>query len=273
MEMPNGWYEQADDRRVFRAKTVYGTIMYHLNDRAIKELFFDGIFLFLAKIDEIPTTWEEIEEVTGLNRSKYLDVEINLKNDDILKETEQLITVASKYHSDNIEAMISEALGGYFAESLFKALLERSGKGHFVLKTTEIEIFKQIWKIQETATKERLNPKKASGGDTYWTTERRRELVKKYERLLPVVREARRAYKSLEWMKEEADRRTIIKDQYPNLPDQILERFESKGQRISPQHSTLEYLSPYFDERSVEAMITVINDTRRQNKGRRDSKN
>jgi hypothetical protein len=271
MEMPNGWYKLADGRKVFRAKTVYGTIMYYLDERTIKELFFDGFFLFLAKIDEIPTTWEEIEEVTGMDRSKYLDVEIELENEDIFKESEHLIEIASKYHSDNIEAMISDALGGYFAESLFKALLERAGKGHFILKTTEIEVFKQIWRIQEADTKERINPKKASGRDKYWTPAKCHELVEKYERLLSVVKEARRAYKSLEWIKEETNRRKTVKEQYPDLPDQILERFEMEGQRISPQYLTLGYLSPHFEGRSEEAMITVINDTRRQSKGGKDS--
>ena len=266
MELLPGWNILEDGRRVFRVTTLYGTVMYHLDEKFIKEIFYDAVFLFLAKIEKLPTSFDEVEQMTGIDKSKYEDVEIELDNDDIFRETEQVVDISLKYHTDNVGSMFSDALQAYFDEALFKGLIERADAGHFIFHTTEMGVFKQMWKMRETNMKKRANVKKSSGADIYWTSGKRRKLVKFYERLLPEFREAKKAYKKLTWMKKEEDRQKTIREQYPDLPIPLLKQLEITGIRISPQHVTLEYLSPFFGNRSADAMLAVIRETQRENR-------
>lgn len=269
MNIPEGWLEIEGDKKLFKIKTSFGTLVYCFGDKILDAMFQDAIFLFLAKIDGVPATWDEIEEITGISQSRYENVEIELENGEIFQENEKAIAEATEYFSENVGHMLTEALENFFIELVTKALLNRSGKGHFSFKMTEIKVFEQILKIRNAAIRERIDPKKATAPPTYWTHQRCCRLVKLYDKILAITKEAKKAYKKSEWMTAEV-RRKIITEQFPELPAAIYDEFELKGKSNTPEYLTLGYLRRFFGNRSADALSAVIKKTRREDKRERN---
>jgi hypothetical protein len=121
MDIKDGWREMADGFQLFVLTTERERLIYTVKTNEIENLLGDMIFQFLAKLDNLPTTWSEIEKITGIPAEKYLDVEINLKSGEIIEETEAILDEAVKYFTSNIGEMFTLALDRYIGETFIKA--------------------------------------------------------------------------------------------------------------------------------------------------------
>ncbi len=180
-----------------------------------------------------------------------------------LFEVETKSNEAVKYFVENIDKAVTEAIKYLLIEAVYKFSSVKTDKGFYIYNKTEQKAFDDLLKFRFDEEKKRIRIKRKISGKLYWTPSKKKELLDRYEELLPLTQSARKAYRQLRGFGSE-NRKQSIKSQYPHLPAEILEQITLTSKKISPKNIVLEYLSAQYDKARVNYLHVILNQTRKE---------
>ncbi len=164
---------------------------------------------------------------------------------------------AMKYFGDNLSKAFAANIQDYVDEAFFHAMIKTVGEEDSEPPKTESGIFGDFVKISNSRLKERLDIRKASGRKSEYTDEELREMLSLYELMLPLIQEAKKHYTRV---KDKAGWVQSIIALYPQLPVEIIEKFDQQG--VSPAELALTLVAGRFNRKPTEYLRQMIIQTR-----------
>lgn len=237
-------------------KTKYGTISC-MSHREVQEQEFKNFFIrFFARMEGVPVTLDEISKFIELPGEDALEVIVDNENgSEIVARAEDAVQSALNYFAENINEMFAEALQRYMEETFIRALMHESAD---YVNKTEVDAFNYILRLHGESMRERMKIRKASGRKLKWSDEELQQILETYEWVLPLITEAKKFHKTI------AGRRgwtAAVKALYPQLPINIIERFDHKGDS-SAGALALSLAAEQFGKESSEYLRQRLIETR-----------
>ena len=273
-------YDERNGERFYEVETPYGKIWFITTLEDQKKIFRNMIILhsFVSEGYEIKEgTYGNLifdpsgEETLSKILQRHFDADAG---EYVAKATERAIN----YFADKLPEMFAAAMKGFVEETLLYAVVKAVGETVGKPPQTELSVFKGFSKFDTARTQSRLGIRKSSGRETVLTDERLREMLRFYDSALPLLRAAKKAYRSFqrkrgrESLKEKRRRRSlkekrgwvsVIGESYPQIPTNIIEKLDLGD--ISPSGLALKWTAKKFKVRSSEylrkAIIRIRRDT------------
>lgn len=256
---PDGWLNLADGKDFLKVRTKYGIIMLALEQKSLNEIVEEVAFFSVAEMTDLPKDFEDLEKMTGFKAVEAEDAIIAIDDEDFTKEVQIVTRETAKYIRANLPEMLDKAVWSFIQESLLAAVFKRIDEGFFNFEITQLEAFKKLTNEQFNDLRKRMNISKSAGAEAYWTKDKKQELLELYEKLLPVARTAKQTYRRIQnfegW-------KHIIAEEYPDLPEKIIEGLPGTGKDGEPNFLVLTYASSLFNNASVTYMVKKISEAK-----------
>lgn len=251
-------YAERDGESFHEIETVYGKVWYNTflarqerifrNVSILHMMMSSGVKVDPARIHDLatyPPFEEKLDEWVG---------ETCAPED--IKFIDKMTGKAIKYFSDNLRRMFAANMLSYVEEAFFYGLIKTVGEENPNPPNTESRVFTDFIKIYTSRVKERLDIQKATRKPDR-TDDEMREMLALYESILPVIREAKKDYTSI---KDKSAWVEAIKALYPQLPVDIIEKFDQQG--VSPSELALTMVAERFNTDPTEYLRQLIIKTR-----------
>jgi hypothetical protein len=216
------------------------------NIRNGKPIDFEGLKDIAASID--PSSSYEI----------ILDVDR-----EFLEEQDKIIEGALKLFEEHLPSALAGIAEQHYAETIFRALREYSGRGSYVFQASESELIKELIKHLNRWAKRRLDARPPGGSELTWTTERAEALLLYYESGKERLRDAKTLYKQ---NKHRKNWEAVIKTAHPELPESIISSLASPGKNSEPNYLALVYAARVLEVKPGEYLKKVLTRARHTRK-------
>jgi CRISPR/Cas system CSM-associated protein Csm2 small subunit len=228
----HGFFKKPNGECIYDLKTEFGKVIYMFNIEAMEGLFGRLAFDFLAKLEGLPTTIEEIKERYGIPDETHIDATFELP-EDVKEEVEKAGEYGITYFMDNLAEIFLETFTRVVEETFCRALLSRAGEGYYIFNKTESVVFDEFIKAHGKELKKRMKIRKATGPKVKWTDETNEEMYEFYESLKATIQKAKKQYRQYtkdgnkNWQKD-------IENNFPSLDPQIIKQFGQKDKESEP---------------------------------------
>lgn len=242
----NGIIRHPGGAEIHTKRTIYGTLMFYTNRERLKELLESVMLDFLWQMQYgFPRETEAIRAAANIDIGPDDESEIHVK---ISKEAAEECRLWAEHAMEILSAELRDALEQtlehHIEITMVRALLERSGKGLYKFKVDEKKVIDAVSRDHLKVFKERLGARKRGGSSPRWTPERMDELLTLYDSALEMMRGAKEIYR-----KHKGNKRwgQMVRAAYPELPEDLIERFSGRGQGAEPNELAKEYAARKLD--------------------------
>lgn len=122
---------------------------------------------------------------------------------------------AVKYFIENLDEVVTQAIKYLLIEAVYKFSSVKGDKGFYIHNKTEQKAFDDFLSFRFGEEKKRIRIKRKTSGKLYWTPSKKRELLDRYEELLPLTQSAKKKYRQVLDLHPQNPKQSL-KNLYPN---------------------------------------------------------
>lgn len=257
----NGILETPDGQYMFRLQTDYGLAAYMLKKSVLKNIFRNFFIHFFLTRNKIPADLDEIKKILNLSAGEYIDATYEIDDRELASEIEMAVMKSMEYFIGNIHEMFDETMQRYMEEAFLQTIFGSNPSEYLAIDRTQMDIFNEVFKIHRESMKRRINVKDARGNTPEWTPAMKRELLDYYESILPVIRKAKKFYRSV---KRQHNWQFLVKTAYPQLSNETIAHLSFRGKTAEPAEIAYQMASSHFNSKSIEYLKKLTQDARQE---------
>lgn len=282
---PKNLAELLGENRVFEIITPYGFLVFCFKNDRQKNIFETLAKMYIAMLGGAPATIDNLGKLRlQPDDAEMPEVEVDFTSEAEKAEAQKIAGKAFNYFKANLVAMFREAIQQYVEECYTLGILRSADEDeYYVLTVTECEFFRRYSKIANKAMRERMKIKNASGKPVTWTPKKLLGLLKSYENLHDLIKEARDYYQLLEKtafskIHDPKARYEKILDRvkmaHPELEETIIDAFkyDSETDSVLAIESLKERTGLKLTISSIESLLVDARKVRSEGAGKPENK-
>jgi hypothetical protein len=235
-----GVINNANGSQIHVKKTIYGMLFFFTAPEHLRKLMGSVAVDFLYRMQYgFPLEKEAVIAAGNLDIDPDAVIKLTARLDkEMAEEWKRWTEQAMEILLTQLRETLVQTIEHHIEITMIRALLDRSGKGYYKLNVDEKEAINVLVKDHVKVFKEQLGARKRGGSSARWTSERMDELLTLYDSALEMMRGAKEIYR-----KHKGNKRwgQMVRAAYPELPDDLIDRFSGRGQGAEPNELAKEY--------------------------------